>query len=406
MEQHELSEDLPPDNPELAIKDFEAGAFDRAPLTEPSAAALAFDEWLDQAPRALLESLQPRRARAAYWPADDSNAPDYAHLSEVDAPARFTLRSEDLEALIAANRFQPKGAGNVLALALRGAMLPQGFEKEKAVEAQVDNLRPDHHDYRCLLGFYYQSEGRFTLFAGSTVPAPYYMQQYYNQEHGLPHETNTKCNLLPTACYMYRVGHHRDIEPALRATEPGTNESDATVTVLRTRNDLTFEHNDVWDMTTPYDNVHCAYFINYSEKYEAAFSSAGCLTVRGRKTPSDQWKKYQAVLNNIGPKKRVDLILLTGKECAIAAKLREAGMAQDPPTLMNELVRLRVGSQGEEVKRLQKKLGMSGTGYFGAATRRTLITFQGSQGLRKDGLYSPALDKQLGWQVFTEAVST
>ena len=58
-----------------------------------------------------------------------------------------------------------------------------------------------------------------------------------------------------------------------------------------------------------------------------------------------------------------------------------------------------MGSQGEEVRRLQSKLGGSITGYFGAATKSKLTAAQKQRGLPVDGIYSPKLDKALGWGV-------
>jgi len=75
-------------------------------------------------------------------------------------------------------------------------------------------------------------------------------------------------------------------------------------------------------------------------EWEAAFSSAGCLTVRGRKDPSDQWKKFQAVLNELGQGKRCDLVLLTGRDAGIAAAMLLSGQSSNDALLRRELVRL------------------------------------------------------------------
>jgi peptidoglycan hydrolase-like protein with peptidoglycan-binding domain len=371
---------------------------DPAPSTEPEEVELAFDRFLEK--EGAKTSLQQRDEGEPYWPRDDANAPDYAHLLGVEAESSFQLEAEDIETLIRANRFQPEGFNNVIALAFRGADLASGFEVENEARISLRELRPDHRNFHCVLGFYRRTERRLTLFTGSTVPCPYYIQQYYNRVNGLPYQTAVGCNLLPPACYVFRVARHRDIRPALRATEPRTGNTDATVTVLRTENDLSFGTQDRWDISTPYDNVHCSYFINLSPRYNAFFSSAGCLTVRGRQDPSHQWEKYQAVLNSIGSGRRIDLILLTGRECAIAAKLRQAGLLGDQAVMFRELVRLRVGSTGEEVNRLQRRLGFQGSGYFGASTKERLTAFQRSNNLLIDGIYSPASDQQLGWGVF------
>ena len=98
--------------------------------------------------------------------------------------------------------------------------------------------------------------------------------------------------------------------------------------------------------------------------------------------------------------KRSDLILLTGRECAIAAKLRLDNALGDQATVQRELVRLRSGSQGDEVKRLQAKLAIAPTGYFGPATKAALVRHQRANGIPSDGIYSPQLDERLSWGVF------
>jgi Putative peptidoglycan binding domain len=371
--------------------------------TEPSAEELAADRARDNTGDA--EFRAEIAAAVQLWPAQDKNSPEYAHLTDTVAPKAFDVTADVVDILIAANRFKPEGHSNVMALAIRGSTLQQPHEQLKKSAIGINDVRPDHRNFRCTLGFYFRGPRQLTLFSGSTVPCPKYIKNYYNIVHHLPHSSGTSCNMLPTACYVYRVGSHAggSIKPALRTTDPDHLQSDAVVTVVRTEDDLTFGFGaqDRWDQTTPYDNVHCSYYINYNDSYEAYFSSAGCLTVRGRKDPSDQWAKFQHELNQLGQGKRCDLLLLTGREYALAAMLKASGAHNDPATLQRELVRLRVGSQGDEVRRMQAKLGFSNpTGYFGAGTKKTLTDFQKSNGHPADGIFSPQLDKALRWNVF------
>jgi peptidoglycan hydrolase-like protein with peptidoglycan-binding domain len=62
--------------------------------------------------------------------------------------------------------------------------------------------------------------------------------------------------------------------------------------------------------------------------------------------------------------------------------------------------RLRTGSHGEEVTRMQQKLGFSGSGYFGYLTKDKLASHQRDNNIASDGIYSPKLDEALGWNVF------
>ena len=380
---------------EMARADAYVAEFGKEIATEPS------DEQLDRE-RAASGEISPQvAALQAIWPANDKDSPDYQHLTSIGVPATFDIVAQDIETLIAANRFGPEGFAHTIALAIRGASLQSGHEHEKKSAIGLADVRPNHVDYRCVLGFYYRDAGKMTLFTGSTVPCPYYLREYYKDFHELPHTYDGKANMLPSGCYVFRVDRHRNIRPALRMAEPGDLTRDATIIVQRTTDDLSFEHGDVWDYPSmPWDNVHCSYVTSKSAHFEAFFSSAGCLTVRGERTPSDQWKKYQAVLNGLGAGKRSDLILLTGRECAIAAKLRLDNALGDQATVRRELVRLRSGSQGDEVKRLQAKLGLTPSGYFGPATKAALVRHQRANGIPSDGIYSPQLDERLSWGVF------
>ena len=383
------------DEAEMARADAYVAEYGKEIATGPS------DEQLDREGRAPAKISPQAAAPRAVWPADDRDSPEYQHLTSISAPPQFDIVAQDIETLIAANRFDPEGFGSTIALAIRGATLQSGHEHEKEAAVGLADLRPNHIDYRCVVGFYYRDARKITLFTGSTVPCPYYLREYYNKVHGLPHTYRDKTNMLPSGCYVFRVARHRDIEPALRMAEPGNLTKDATIVVLRTTNDLCFKLDDVWDYPVmPWDNIHCTYVTRKSEHYEAFFSSAGCLTVRGEFTPTDQWKKYQTVLSGLGAGKRSDLVLLTGREYAIAAKLRLDNALGDQAAVQRELVRLRPGSQGDEVKRLQAKLGMTPSGYFGASTKAALVKHQRANGIPSDGIYSPQLDQRLGWTVF------
>ncbi len=226
-------------------------------------------------------------------------------------------------------------------------------------------------------------------------------ENYYFQENGLPYNSDVKCNMLPTGHYVFRVGAHDNgtIEPALRMSEPTDLSSDARACVWRTKTDLVYGLLDVLDPPRKvYDNIHCSYFTSYSDAYEAMFSLAGCLTVRGRKDPSHQWAKFQDTLDEIGQEKRADLIMLTGKEAALASEKRASGLTD--AQIFSEMRRLRIGSKGSAVKTLQSRLGRPQTGYFDAETQHALHLWQSANGQKPDAIYSPATDQASGWAVF------
>src|SRR5262249_45344438 len=110
-------------------------------------------------------------------------------------------------------------------------------------------------------------------------------------------------------------------------------------------------------------------------------------------------------LTAIGMQRRCDLVLITGRDLAIAASYRAGNPPAGPAAVPSEFVRLRAGSHGTEVTRLASKLGISDSSdatYFGAKTRRALINAQTSRRAPLDGIYSPALDREWGWGVFAE----
>lgn len=372
--------------------------------TEPTAAELLADRTDDLGiPGVRLETL--RSIPPVYWPSDDANSADYFHLAHLatDAESKgdFALQTEDIVLLMEANAFVVPEGQDVVSVALRGATLGGVHEQVKKEVVRCMDVRPDHSNFRCAIGFWHRNANRITLFSASTVPAPKYMKNYYFKKNGLPYTMNVDCNMLPTGHYVFRVGAHDGgtIRPALRMSEPGNLDEDASVCVWRTFNDLTYGLADPLEPPRRvYDNVHCSYFLNYNSAYEAAFSSAGCLTVRGKKDPSDQWEKYQAELNRIGNGNRTDMVFLTGKEAALASQGRMAG--RDRNELLGMLQRLRIGSSGDRVKKLQRKLAIGDDGSFGPQTQQALHIWQKANGHKPDAVYSPLLDQATGWGVF------
>lgn len=340
-----------------------------------------------------------------YWPRKDENTADYAHLAELqtdtDQRGGFNLSAEDLVLLLKANHFVLPDTMKVVALAFRGATLGGRHEAVRRSVVSCMDVRPDHSNFRCLLGFWHRKEGKITLFSGSTVPCPRYIENYYFKENNLPYKYRIDCNMAPTGRYVFRVGTHDGgkIDPALRMSEPDEPKKDAKAAVWRTSNDLTYGLKD--PLKKPkivYDNVHCSYFVDWSPGYRAYFSSAGCLTVRGGKGPTHQWRKYQKELNKIGSGKRIDLLLFTGKEAALVSQAREAGA--DEATIIAPLTRLRLGSSGAAVKRLQRKLGVEASGYLGAKTQHALFAWQKREWHTPDAIYSPRTDEATGWGIF------
>jgi peptidoglycan hydrolase-like protein with peptidoglycan-binding domain len=77
-----------------------------------------------------------------------------------------------------------------------------------------------------------------------------------------------------------------------------------------------------------------------------------------------------------------------------------ASSAQSP-----QAATLTVGSSGPAVKQLQRKLGVSATGYYGPQTKRAVKRYQRSHGLAADGVAGPATLRSLGIRVTAASYS-
>lgn len=327
------------------------------------------------------------------WP-DDAAAPDYAWLGGVADPDAFDLTAATLEALFELGRYQPSRTADVIAFALRGATLVSGHGVTDVKSIAMRPARPDHRHFRCVIGFYFHKAGKLSAFTGSTVPC---RAAVWGSVHG-----GDPSNMLPTGMYAYYVWRHKKLSPALRLSRSANDlESGAMVTVLRNKAGTTLDTRDRFEPSTPYDNVHCSYYLAEKEALGAEFSSWGCLTVRGSQTPSDQWKLVQQMLEGVGMKSRVDLLLSTGKEAAIAV----AG-GNKVPTLEPVLGALRQGSRGDEVSCAQQALGLETSGFWGADTadsftgRQRALNEAAGKSAVADGIYGRAADALTGWKVF------
>src|SRR5262249_52640237 len=108
-------------------------------------------------------------APSAKWPANDADAPDYRHLSssQIQTPPTFRIVPDDIELVLLATRFDAHGkfkgddatANEVVAVAFRGLRLGSSnehdiFEVENVPSIEVTDIRPDHQNYKCAIGFY------------------------------------------------------------------------------------------------------------------------------------------------------------------------------------------------------------------------------------------------------------
>ncbi len=332
------------------------------------------------------------------WNTIDDEQPDYRHLDTRLAGTTFELTADDVAALIAANVFQPI-AGKLI-LGLRGARLVGGAKQENAASITITDQRPNHRDFRCILAAYDPAARRLWAYQASTVPnAAYVFKCFSDFSAGTPIEGLTG-NILPTGCYTMTVGTHRkgtpgEIPTVLRLSTASTGAS--KVVVLRSLMDVTYDRFDRFQVATPADNIHPG-------QLSQGFSSAGCLTLPGRYGNGQHtgiWADFrQAIgIDATSDGRQFSLILLTGLDAAMAANIRATGGDKA------RLRRLRTGSKGDAVVRLQNALGLApdASRLIGPNTRSALISHQVAKLGWADGIYSPAMDQMLGLKVWQGA---
>lgn len=333
------------------------------------------------------------------WP-KDAHAPDYAHLrlSATDAP--FDLDAEDLALLAELNDFPIAGSDVPILFGLRGCGIVRA-----AGGILLKDQRPDHMTPRCALGVWNRATGAVSVFPGSTVPDRRAVVKWQ--------QTRKAGNLLPTGCYGYIVGPHATVgRNGVLNSRPGcfllrkSLDEKREVIVRRSSEDLAYEVGDMVDRSRPGDNIHPTFF---SEPVD--FSSFGCQTVVGfadnggnHRGPWAEFRRAAGLTDADGtPGKSYLYMLLTGAEARRASELRRSGLAADPQS-RRQLRRLRFGSRGPAVTRLQTRLGLPDPdGSFGPNTAAAFYARQQSltPAREADGIFTPGLDEALGFGVFS-----
>lgn len=333
------------------------------------------------------------------WP-KDARAPDYAHVRTAPVDGPFELAAADLALLAELNDFPVADSDVPILFGLRGCAIVRA-----AGSIVLKDQRPDHMTPRCTMGVWNRASGAVAVFPGSTVPDRRAVVKWQ--------QTRKAGNLLPTGCYGYIVGPHATVgrNGTLNA-RPGcfllrkTPDEKREVIVRRSSDDLAYELTDVIDRNRPGDNIHPTFF---SEPVD--FSSFGCQTVVGfadnggnHRGPWAEFRHAAGLLDADGtPGRAYRYMLLTGAEARLASELRRAGLAADAQS-RRRLRRLRFGSSGAAVTRLQTALGLAGPdGNFGPNTASALYALQQSltPAREADGIFTPDMDEALGFGVFS-----
>jgi len=330
---------------------------------------------------------------AVRWNPNDDEQPDYRHLPRDGATGSFVLRADTLETLIALNSFVPKPG--LVVFALRGARIEGAEARENVAEVILSDIRPDHRDFRCVMGVLNRDTGRIWAYRASTVPNAGAVLGCFNLAQA---GASLVGNILPTGCYTYTVGTHkaghqtREIRGVLRLSNAATGASE--VVVLRSVTDTVYDRRDMWDLCAPADNIHPG-------RLSSGFSSEGCLTFPGNYRMADRshsglWARFRGALG-LGSTstaaedgRQFSCVLLTGTDAALVARL-DGAAAED------SLVRLRFGSQGDAVSRLQTMLGLApdDSQKLGPVTRHALIRRQQGRLGWADGIWSAEMAELL-----------
>jgi N-acetylmuramoyl-L-alanine amidase len=340
------------------------------------------------------EDLSPERGVAPQTASPDATwakaheSPDYRHLRGLADPSSrppFAFRAEHLRHLCELNSFALDAGGDELLFGLRGCRLasPEG-QPARVLWLREDE--PDHYDFRCVLGVWRRSTGELCAFSGSTVPDRRHMER--QRVAGAGH----LCNLLPTGCYTYRVGHHRAVEGAFILQTP--------TVVLRAIEGRGYTSSSHFEQDRPADNIHPAF------DGITPFASAGCQTLPGRWSAKDghvgSWARFRALAgldndDHAGWGRSYSYVLLTGREARLASTLSQPAA----------LARLRFGSSGRGVEALQSALARLGQpmagaceGQLDAATSMAWIEYQRARDSgAADAIVQPEDARSLGFDL-------
>lgn len=323
------------------------------------------------------------------WPADE-RAPDYRHIAGLASPARFEVDHAALTRAAARNSFNP--VGDPVLFGLRGAILHDA--RDGAIV--VSETPPSHAEARCVIGVWKRSTRSVVAWQGSTIPSTIHTLGQIRLKNAM-----RVSHMMPTGLHLVEIGPHR-ADTAL--PEPGAFLVKSPMIPLRSfgrsKSGESYTISDFWDFkmtgrmtaiqtadldTAPYRGQH--------------YSSAGGATLRGgyerggAPKPTGDFTEFRkaAELFAQPPVKRDGFstpedgrafffMLLTGRDLRLAVERQD-----DAP----ELRRLRVGSSGAAVRRVQQYLRLTTDGVFGYETQSAVLTDQLEASGGADGVLTP-----------------
>lgn len=376
-----------------------------------------------------LEDIEPPTARSRgkrslnHWPRWDKTTPrpegvwapdgtsmDTLHLGDAFSDATFEVTGDVMRAALAASAIDIAPLGAKILFGVRAAELVNASEfADNSTFRPTLVLRetsPDHYHRRCLVGVWDPATDQFWAGMGSTVPNVSYM---YGQGHAKTQDNIS--NLLPAGVYDYQVGTHRN---GANSRQPGAFRLASPVAIIRINEFRTttsgaegvgFSAKGRWDFGGPEvsDNIHAAWRFRSTSPQ---FSSAGCQVLEGwveqGKFHRGSWRHFRIAA---GLKPDPVLSQLPGKSerfvrsdedgtpfSYVLLPSRELRLAADG----NVVRKLRRGSTGDAVGKLQRALGLRVTGTFDVKTQRRLILRQRVYEVAADGVFTSGRAAGLG----------
>lgn len=279
----------------------------------------------------------------------------------------FQLTDKILRRICEVNQFEVRKK-EMIFFGLRGA-LPVDVEdynfkkSHQLVLVDINYLNP-----RCTLGQWLPEDEKVAIFPGSTVPHRDYVSKSVIK-------SGQGANQLMTGYYSdYRKGVHKAGSP----TGHDAFRQVSSHPIQRTSDDIDFDNDDRVEYENPNDNIHSGWCMGINS---TNYASAGCQVLvgypqcqkRGSQTATGAWKIFKKNAYDIS-QKSFGYLLLDGRE---AFRVVSAGTEKVS-------ARLRFGSQGDLVKKLQKALQNKSfyegnlDGDFGERTLRAVLNFQTS----------------------------
>ena len=277
----------------------------------------------------------------------------------------FKLSDSVLKRICEVNNF-PIRSNEMVFFGFRGA-LPIDVEncefgkEQNIVLGDINYINP-----RCTLGQWLPKQKELAVFAGSTVPHRDYVSKSVSKG-------GQGANQLMTGYYFdYRKGVHKAGSP----TGHDAFRQVSSHPVQRTSDDIDFDNDDRVEYENPNDNMHAGWCMGINS---TNYASAGCQILvgypqcekRGSQPATGPWKFFKKNAYDIS-QKSFSYVLLDGRE---AYRIVSSGTSKVS-------ARLRFGSQGDLVKKLQKGLQTKSfyegniDGDFGERTLRAVLKFQ------------------------------